>query len=106
MLCLKAEALEEDHRIHPQSLDSNCSDESGDCNGGNSGGFVLPIKWWVFFFFCLCFFFSFCNGKYGMVDAWNGFAGQALLIGICNGKAARFGAGRFWLRTTLLLSWR
>ncbi|KAB1669054.1 hypothetical protein ERO13_D05G038700v2 [Gossypium hirsutum] len=45
MLCLKAEALEEDHRIHPQSLDSNCSDESGDCNGGNSGGFVLPIKW-------------------------------------------------------------
>ncbi|PPD90218.1 hypothetical protein GOBAR_DD12839 [Gossypium barbadense] len=45
MLCLKAEALEEDHHIHPQSLDSNCSDESGDCNGGNSGGFVLPIKW-------------------------------------------------------------
>ncbi|KAG4197654.1 hypothetical protein ERO13_A05G037200v2 [Gossypium hirsutum] len=45
MLCLKAEALEEDHHIHPQSLNSNCSDESGDCNGGNSGGFVLPIKW-------------------------------------------------------------
>ncbi|KAG8495486.1 hypothetical protein CXB51_013146 [Gossypium anomalum] len=45
MLCLKAEALEEDHHIHPQSLDSNCSDESGDCNGGNSGGFVSPIKW-------------------------------------------------------------
>lgn len=58
---------------------------------------------------CVFFFFSFCNGKCSMVDAWYGFAGQALLIGICNGKAARFGAGHFWLWTTLvtlLLSWR
>ncbi|KAK8654765.1 hypothetical protein V6N13_107365 [Hibiscus sabdariffa] len=38
MLCLKPEALDEDH--HPQSPNGN-----GDCNGGNNGGFVLPINW-------------------------------------------------------------
>ncbi|KAK8697069.1 hypothetical protein V6N13_113231 [Hibiscus sabdariffa] len=38
MLCLKPEALDEDH--HPQ-----CPNGSGDCNGGNNGGFVLPINW-------------------------------------------------------------
>ena len=49
MLCLKAEALDEDH--HPQSPNDNSINENGDCNGGNNGGFILPINWWVFFFF-------------------------------------------------------
>ena len=38
----------------------------------------------------------------------DGFAGQALLIDICNGKVARFG-GHFHLEmtlVTLVLSWR
>ncbi|XWS17556.1 hypothetical protein CRYUN_Cryun33cG0077400 [Craigia yunnanensis] len=43
MLCLKAEALDEDH--HPQSHNDNSINENGDCNGGNNGGFILPINW-------------------------------------------------------------
>lgn len=99
MLCLKAEALDEDH--HPQSPITNSTNENENCNGGNNGGFILPINWWVFFFlYCLCFFFSrFCNDKCSVLD---GFAGQALLIDICNGKVARFGAGHFQLVTTLV----
>ncbi|KAL4335234.1 hypothetical protein GQ457_07G045470 [Hibiscus cannabinus] len=45
MLCLKAAALDEDHHVQSQSPENNNVDESGDCNGGNTGGFVLPIKW-------------------------------------------------------------
>ncbi|KAK5817287.1 hypothetical protein PVK06_022210 [Gossypium arboreum] len=43
MLCLKPEALDEDH--HPQSPNSNTIHGNGDCNGGNNGGFILPISW-------------------------------------------------------------
>ncbi|TYI71864.1 hypothetical protein E1A91_D07G019200v1 [Gossypium mustelinum] len=43
MLCLKPEALDEDH--HPQSPNSNTINGNGDCNGGNNGGFILPISW-------------------------------------------------------------
>ncbi|XWS26511.1 hypothetical protein CRYUN_Cryun26dG0038100 [Craigia yunnanensis] len=43
MLCLKAEALDEDY--HPQSPDDNSTNGNGNCNGGNNGGFILPINW-------------------------------------------------------------
>ncbi|XWS70144.1 hypothetical protein CRYUN_Cryun03dG0024000 [Craigia yunnanensis] len=44
MLCLKAEALDEDH--HPQTPNNNNSTNgNGNCNGGNNGGFILPINW-------------------------------------------------------------
>ncbi|XP_007012494.2 PREDICTED: uncharacterized protein LOC18588192 isoform X1 [Theobroma cacao] len=43
MLCLKAEALDEDH--HPQSPITNSTNENENCNGGNNGGFILPINW-------------------------------------------------------------
>ncbi|XVE70798.1 hypothetical protein DITRI_Ditri10aG0099500 [Diplodiscus trichospermus] len=45
MLCLKAEALDEDH--HPQSPNNNSTTGNGNCNGGNNGGFILPINWWT-----------------------------------------------------------
>ncbi|GMI81356.1 hypothetical protein like AT3G13000 [Hibiscus trionum] len=45
MLCLKAAALDEDHHVHSQSPENNSIGESGDCNGGNTGGLILPIKW-------------------------------------------------------------
>ena len=43
MLCLKAEALDEDH--HPQGPNNNRTNGNGNCNGGNDGGFILPINW-------------------------------------------------------------
>ncbi|XVE97805.1 hypothetical protein REPUB_Repub03eG0050500 [Reevesia pubescens] len=43
MLCLKAEALDDDH--HPQSPDNNSINGNGNCDGGNNGGFILPIDW-------------------------------------------------------------
>ncbi|XP_022750028.1 uncharacterized protein LOC111299220 isoform X2 [Durio zibethinus] len=43
MLCLKAEALDEDR--HPQNPNENSINGNGDCNGGNDGGFILPINW-------------------------------------------------------------
>ncbi|XP_039024159.1 uncharacterized protein LOC120156966 isoform X2 [Hibiscus syriacus] len=44
MLCLKDAALDEDHHVHSQSPENNSLDESGDYNGDNAGGFILP-KW-------------------------------------------------------------
>ncbi|XVE53801.1 hypothetical protein DITRI_Ditri03aG0031400 [Diplodiscus trichospermus] len=43
MLCLKAEALDEDH--HPLSPNDNSINGNGNGNGGNNGGFILPINW-------------------------------------------------------------
>ncbi|XP_022731236.1 uncharacterized protein LOC111285866 isoform X2 [Durio zibethinus] len=43
MLCLKAEALDEDQ--HPQSPNDNSTNGNGNCTGGNNGGFILPINW-------------------------------------------------------------
>lgn len=109
MLCLKPEALDEDH--HPQSPNSNTINGNRDCNGGNNGGFILPISWWVSFFFFgpfsfSVFFFWFCNGECSMVD---GFAGEVLLIDIYSGKVVRFGASHFQLGmilVILVLNWR
>ncbi|XVF48807.1 hypothetical protein PTKIN_Ptkin03bG0218100 [Pterospermum kingtungense] len=43
MLCLKAEALDEDHH-HPQRPNNNTTNGNVNCNGNNVG-FILPINW-------------------------------------------------------------